>query len=539
MSEPGKLPAEGFRRIAERGFFAGRSVPPTPSLTAVAHATIATGALPQDTGIVSNTMLDRSRAFPATISGFDAPLRAETLWQAARRQGRRVGVMQFPFADGKAPARTADWAMNYVNEKITPGRLETVDASSWKASPAPAAGSFSPERRLAVAFGRPTHTVTFVAVDRTDDGRVNYDQLRVEPEAGAPSEVTPGDWFPAEVRGEGGRAGAWCKLVSLSPDLSRAEIYLGAIYRSAGYPEDWRRTLDERIGFWPGPPDHALFGARSRHPEAFFEQAQRMADFLTRLDLTAIARADWDLLLLYQPEVDEVEHEFFLADSRQDGYTAERSARYQELVDRAYALADAELDRIARALSSEDTLFVVSDHGMTAAWADVSLNEILRQGGFLRLTGDGKVDPSSSAVAVPSGGIAHVYLNPGAPGGTLEGIEKLLADFRIGGESPWDRVVTRGHASALGLDAPESGDLIVLAKPGYAFETRIRPGIAAEEPLEIGRHGYRDVYPDLDAAFLAAGPGIAPGRAAEINTWDIAARVARALGIEPPRNARE
>src|SRR6202162_6129785 len=78
MNEPGKLPAGGYSRLAERGFFAYRSQPPTPSLTAVSHVTLATGALPRQTGIVSNTILDRTKPFPATISGFDAPIRAET-----------------------------------------------------------------------------------------------------------------------------------------------------------------------------------------------------------------------------------------------------------------------------------------------------------------------------------------------------------------------------------------------------------------------------------------------------------------------------
>ena len=73
--DPGKLPAGAFRRLAARGFHAVRSIPPTPSLTAVSHITHVTGALPEVTGIVSNLMRDFSRPFPRTISGFDAPIR--------------------------------------------------------------------------------------------------------------------------------------------------------------------------------------------------------------------------------------------------------------------------------------------------------------------------------------------------------------------------------------------------------------------------------------------------------------------------------
>jgi predicted AlkP superfamily pyrophosphatase or phosphodiesterase len=537
MNEAGKLPAGGYRRLAERGLFAERAQPPTPSLTAVSHVTLATGALPWQTGIVSNTILDRTRPFPATISGFDAPIRAETLWEAARRQGKRAASMLFPGADGKAPGRKADWGMVFVSDPIVPAKLQTPDGASWKAADGPERGSFSPGRRLTVPFGKTAHTVSFAALDSTDDERVNYDRLRVEPEAGTPSDVAPGDWFPVEVRGEEGRTGAWCKLLSLAPDLSKAEIYIGGLYRNAAYPEDLRRELDDRIGFWPGPPNDRVFGAGSAHPEVYLEQAERFADFLTKADLLAIARSDWDLLLLYQPEVDSVEHEFLMGDPRQEGYTPERAAKFQGFIDRIYATADRELDRIERALTPDDAIFVVSDHGMTPVWTEIAINEVLRQGGFVRRDAEGRVDASSPAIAVTSGGIAHIYINPAAPGGTLEGIEKLLSEFRVEGASPWDRIARRADARSLGLDAPESGDLIVLTRPGIIFSSRAREGKPIGRASELGAHGYRNAYPDVDASFVCAGPGIPHARISEVRNWDIAARVARALGIEPPKNA--
>ena len=536
LSEPGKLAAGGYARLAERGLLAERMQPPTPSLTAVSHVTLATGALPWQTGIVSNTILDREKPFPATISGFDAPIRAETLWEAARRQGKRVGSVLFPGADGKTPARSADWGMVYVNDPIVAAKLQTPDAAAWNAADSPERGSFSPGRRLTVAFGKTAHSVTFAALDSTDDGRVNYDRLRVEPEAGTPSEVAPGNWFPVEVRGEEGRTGAWCKLLSLAPDLSKAEIYIGGLYRNAAYPEELRRSLDDRIGFWPGPPNDRVFGAGSAHPEVFLEQAERFSDFLTAADLFAVARSDWDLLVLYQPEVDSVEHEFLLSDPRQEGFSPERSARFQGFIDRIYATADRELDRIERALTSEDSLFVVSDHGMTPVWTDIALNEVLRQGGFVRRNAEGRVDASSSAMATINSGIGHIYVNASAPAGTLEGIEKLLSGFRVDGESPWDRIVRRADARSLGLDAPESGDLIVLTKPGIVLSARTRAELVGR-PQELGAHGYRNAYADIAASLVCAGPGIPHERIGDVRSWDIAARVARALGIAPPKNA--
>jgi predicted AlkP superfamily pyrophosphatase or phosphodiesterase len=537
LADPSKLTAGGYRRIAARGVIAGRLVPPTPALTAVSHTVIATGALPQVTGIVSNTMLDRSKPFGTTISGFDAPIRADTLWEAARRQGKRVGVILYPGLDGKAPSRTADWALTWPGDGLTRGKLDTVDASAWQSSEGAPEKSFSPARRVTLAFGSTGHAVSAVAIDATDDGHVNYDHLRIEPETGAPADVKPGEWFPAEIRAPEGRTGAWCKLLTLAPDLSKTEIYLGSLGSNTGYPREFVREMDEN-GFWPGLPDARTFPADSQRGEILLEQADRLAAFLTKQQLDAMERTDWDLLLCYQPEVDEISHEFLLTDPGQPSFTWERAARFSEIVDRSYAIADRSLDLIERALSPSDTIFVTSDHGMTPVWTELFPNEILRQAGFLKADAKKQLDPSSPSVAVVDAGIAHIFLNAGVDRAVLDRIEAVFSDFRVRGESPWEKIVRREQAEAWGQNAPESGDLIVLSKPGFHFSRRLPESESpVGSPTEHGAHGYSNVFLQLHASFLAAGPGITHEKLTSINSWQIAARVAASIGIDPPRNA--
>ena len=529
------LPAGGFRRLAARGFHAVRSLPPTPSLTAVSHVTHVTGALPEKTGIVSNLLRDFTKPFPATISGFFAPIRAETLWQAARRQGRRVGVMLYPGADGNGPDRSADWMMTWPTDPVSPARLHTPTWHDAELNNPPT--SYAPLRRAVLAFEKTTHSFTLIALDTTDDRRVAYDRLLVRAPNGDRREVKAGEWFSVEVPSKEGRTGAWCRVLSLAPDLSKTEIYVGALSRTTGSAE-WVRVLDEKIGFWPGTPDSDVFGADSGRPELFMEQTERLADFLLRADLLAIARPDWDLLLIYRPEVDEVSHEFLLVDPAQPRFTPERSTRFLRYVQESYALVDFSLDRIEKALRPGDSIFVTSDHGMTPLFAEVSVSQILLDAGLVRLDGKGAISSASPTIAVTSSGIAHVHLNPEAAAGTLDRAERAIRDYRLRGESPFDRIVRRESAGALGLAAPESGDVIVLAKPGVALSRRAQAGAPpAAEPRNYGGHGYRNVYPQVDATFFAAGPGIPRGRADTIGSWQIAARVARALGIDPPRQA--
>jgi predicted AlkP superfamily pyrophosphatase or phosphodiesterase len=540
LSDPAKLPSGAFRRLAARGFHAIRSVSPTPSLTAVSHITHVTGALPERTGIVSNTFRDLTKPFPATISGFAAPIRAETLWQAARRQGRRVGVMSYPGADANGPDRTADWMMTWPGDPLAPGRMRSLSSSAWETVETGAAPkSFSPVRRATLSFEQTSHSVRLLVVDGTDDGRVDYDRVLVDPAGtGERREVRVGEWFPVEVASPAGRTGAWCRLMALASDLSEAEIYLGPLSRSTGFPADWVRTLDEQIGFWPGVPDSTTFGADSERPELFLEQAERLVDFLTRADVLAIRRHDWDLLLIYQPEVDETGHEFLLVDPRQPRFTAGRSARFLGFVEQSYALADRSLDAIEKALRPDDSIFVTGDHGMTPIWGEISIIDMLREAGLVDLDAARKISAASPLTPVPASGIAHVYRNPRAGRDAVDRAERILRDFRVGGESPFDRIVRREDAEDLGLRAPESGDLIVLARPGYQFAKEARADRAlVGERSDYGGHGYRNVYPEIDATFFAAGPGIPHQRVDSIGSWEIAARVARALGIAPPRDA--
>lgn len=534
LSDTAKLPSGAFRRLAARGFHAIRSVPPTPSLTAVSHITHVTGALPEKTGIVSNTFRDLTKPFPATISGFAAPIRAETLWQAARRQGRRVGVMSYPGADANGPERTADWMMTWPGDPLAPGAMHSLPKSAWEVvEPGAAPKSFSPLLRATLAFGKTSQTARFLAVDGTDDGQVDYDHLLVEGR-----DVRVGEWFPVEVASPEGRTGAWCQVMALAPDLSESQIYLGPLSHSTGYPAQWVRMLDEKIGFWPGVPDSTTFGAESNRPELFLEQADRLVDFLTRADLLAAARSDWDLLLIYQPEVDETGHEFLLVDPRQPRFTPERSARFLGFVEQSYALADRSLDAIERALRPDDSLFVTGDHGMTAIWAEISIIDVLREVGLVRLDADRKVSASSPLLPVPASGIVHIYRNPRAGPDVIDRAERIVRDFRVAGESPFDRIVRREDAGDLGLQAPESGDLIVLARPGYLFAREARAdGALVGERGDYGGHGYRNVYPEVDATFFAAGPGIPHQVVDSIGSWEIAALVAKALGISPPRDA--
>ena len=531
----GELDAGGFSAIAARGLLAGRAVDVTPSLTPAAHIAAITGAPPSKTGIVANQFREPGSPFGTHTTGFEAPIESETLWEAARRQGRRVAVLLYPGADGTADARRGDFGLVWPDRPARASAFVPVAPDAWADATAPAGRSFSPAREAHVTVATPAGAVRLrlTATDTTDDHAANYDLVSVAREGGtAPAalgEVPAHGWFALVVRGAGGSLTSWCRLEDLDPGLAHAEIYVGAFYALPGYPEDYRRRLEAAVGGWPGPPDYAFVRPPRTDYAAHEEQAVRMAEYLTKVILYTIRNERFDLLIGYQPLVDEVEHAF-----EPGPYGGSRDA-----IVAAFRTADRSVAAILAALSPRDSFFFFSDHGIVPLETGVSLEKYLADKGWTIVGPKGPAGGARRVEVCATSGIAHVYLDPALSGDERAAqASRLLADLeglRALKEGLVDDVVPHADLARIGLDHPRSGDVVVLLTPGNEFW---RGGAnVLGRPGNRGGHGYRAADPRLDASFGAVGPGIAPARPATLSLLEVAARVARALGIEPPRGA--
>ena len=558
------------------GYVVERAIPVNPTLTAPSHAAIATGAFPGATGIVGNVFKLPGAPIGQETSGFHAQWGAEPLWQAFRRQGKRAGVLGFPGCDGTSPSRTADFGMDYVNTPFAAARMLTFAAARFTTVTLPPGWkSNSPARRATFSVdlsgkGVPAAvTFTLTALDTTDDGVADYDTLVVDDDSdlvdGTIARVRAGEWFPLRLRAphpDGGSrtVGAWCLLQALPADLDGVTVYRGGFYATEAYPREFREALEATAGFWPGPPDE---GALDRHegghegitvPEMLV-QMRRFSEFFTTCAKTAITRERSDLLLLYQPIVDEVEHRFLLIDLRQRGYTPARAATARATVTEAFRAGDRAVGELARALDlTRDALVVVSDHGMAPVWESVEINQLLQHAGLAageKVGNRWRVAPSSRMVADAGGGCAHLYVNLKGrePGGVVEPADMpgviqaaavALARAQVDGSNVVEKIIPREGLAAVGLDSPASGDLVAFLYPGFCADPGIAaPGAPWHAPAEsAGRHGYLDTHPEMAAVWLARGAGVPHRHVAEASLTEVAAFVSRLAGIEPRLQAR-
>jgi predicted AlkP superfamily pyrophosphatase or phosphodiesterase len=587
----------GFARFFREGEVASALVPVDPTLTAPNHVSLATGAAPDHTGIVGNNFHPAGSPPFAKASGFSFPIGAETLWEAARRQKKRVAVVTWPGTDGSDPRRQADIGMTYVTSAEREPRLLALSRSDWQpAAAAPpkltsrlpvvavhvtlggSGGSGGPggpggpgaggAGATSAAGGVPPAGFDLFAVARGGgDSQPGYDGVVVATSAPAggkgPSAanleqsepLAPGQWAEVAFPDRGGRSVCWVKVMALDPDLETVRVYFTGTYRLQAYPADFAKDLAESNLAWPGPPDdRRLAAAWNGQPgidlDTWTEQAERFAAFFGGAMRVAAARDDWDLMLGYIPVIDQAGHALLLADSHQAGYSAARRDELARARRRVWQAVDHELRLLMAAVDlGRTTVVVVSDHGMAPVHTNIDLNALLRDRGLLASPAAGKEGGKGGggAYVIGNGGAAHLYLadpEGGAAGAGAAARRKLLLElrdqllaWRSGDDTPIERAVTRQEAAELGLDHPNSGDLILFAHQGYAFDSGPGPaGAATAHPAPAyGMHGYLASHPDMRGIYLAIGKDIKPASTSgTIQATDVAGRVAAWLGIAKP-----
>lgn len=164
----------------------------------------------------------------------------------------------------------------------------------------------------------------------------------------------------------------------------------------------------------------------------------------------------------------------------------------------------------ARGLYERTVLVIVSDHGMAATSPERTL--------YL----DDMIDPEAVQI-IYSGPVT--YMNP---------VEGRRAEVEAGvlGVRPHLECWRKADIPArLALGAhPRVSEIVCLSETGWLLATRARP-----VTREGGAHGYDNQSPEMQAVFIAHGPGVARGRTlTDLDSVDVQPFLGRLLGIEVP-----
>jgi len=172
-------------------------------------------------------------------------------------------------------------------------------------------------------------------------------------------------------------------------------------------------------------------------------------------------------------------------------------------------------------------------------------NTVLEAAGLLKTVSDDgrlRIAPDTPMVAVASAAAINLYLNLAGrePDGVVSASEapdllrraaRAFADLEIEGRPVTEKIFTRAEAAAVGLDSPNSGDLVVFLAPGFAAAGGL-DGPDHEPSRYYGQHGYLASHDEMCGMLFARGAGIKKNRRGEVPAIEVAPMIARWLGFD-------
>jgi predicted AlkP superfamily pyrophosphatase or phosphodiesterase len=542
----GKAPA--FAALARGGAVADSMTSVLPSLTAPAHATLWTGAWPQGHGVVGNSVPRPPSAGTTLLSqrsGFLSDvLLADPIWRTAARAGKRVFVAQatggFPFLQ---------------SHQSHPDRLVQFDVYGSELARAEVRGGRLVEGHYDFAMAGIPASLT---PSRDAGLTLEVQGQRVPLVAGQAGRYTA----PFLLR-VGERLGS-VRLRLLAYDSVSGEFLLlcGRISEIASTHPARLPAFRQAAGTIVGEAVTSFYrsgrfgrtigdGGDGQAEDRLAEALGANQDYFDGA-LTYAAREPWDLLVLYNPNLDAALHALSgMLDPPSARYTAEVAAKVWPALDRIFARTVDGYVAAIRRLFPHATLVISSDHGMEGTGRAIFPNVILRKAGLLALDANGAIDLSrTKAVALP-GHAGGLHLNSTAwKGGIVTDAERAqvataVITAMLGARDPetgtplvraiYDKEV---DGDALGFAHPLAADFHLDPMPGY----EIAPSwgnsdviVASNGPTGNGEHGPAPWRRRLHGIFYAAGPRVRPGtRLPPVRAIDVAPTVARLLGIPPP-----
>ncbi|HOC42826.1 MAG TPA: alkaline phosphatase family protein [Thermoanaerobaculales bacterium] len=555
---------DGLAALAGQGLAVRRLRMASPTLTSVGHATLATGQPPSATGVVSNTFHRPGTPVTENVAGYAVSYQAPALWTAAARQGVRVATLMWPAADAGAVDRVGDLGVVWTRGALAPSEVLDLDpglaGTTGELISKDGVAALRWDLELPLGKAEPASiTLEVAAYDGTPDGLPRFDTVAAR-FGGDGSWMLAGEreWLSLELEARSARDerprryGLWAKPLYLDRARGGLRLYRGALWRLTGYPDDFEDRITDAVGPFPGLPDQRLLAdwwldmSTGIDLDTFVEQAERLDHWLDRITGWVLANEDVRLVMAYHPTPDEYQHSSLLVAPDQWAYSPGAALAAREGLKRIGRSVDRSVAALWGALDpGRDALVVVSDHGLVPIHSEVRVLLALEQAGLVEVVEDGgerRVAPTSPMAAGISGGCAHLYLNLAGreTGGVVARAEagellaraaRAVADLELDGRPVAERILTRAEAAGLGLDHPNSGDLVVFLRPGFSFSSRLN-GEAVVPSAVYASHGYLASHDSMCGVLLARGAGIARVEQAEMPATEVAPLIARWLGFE-------
>lgn len=515
-----KFMAEGVMpnasRLMEKGIFS-RLETVFPPLTAAAWTAIVSGAGSGTNGVPSLMVKHAGEDLDHWHTSFDRnEVLCETLWDVAKRMGKKVALINWPVTfplgaitedDGCQLAGSLNPPFRYFfmplwdvassacfsNQKLRcnqiPGRavqLKTVPAQGWTNLPE----STKPCLEFEITVP-PTYVEgykMYVLVYATTDA--GYDRMLIAETKDAKAALTDigmgeyGPWitknFKARDRQRDGRFRF--QILELSPDGENFKLYQSAVNTAEDYsiPPSLTKEVEAVAGSYLEVDDPWAFMDGWMSAELYLEQLGFHADWWGKATKHVLDSKEWDMAFSWVGTIDHIEHVLYSGiEPRARVYDPDKADFCWHMIRETYRQVDENIGRILEGVDLENTYVVlISDHGMTHLDWNPYVKEHLSRAGLLDYVLDLSTDdPSNLSINWEKTKChplepchAHIFINLKGrdPQGIVEpqDYEKVQEEIircllNMRNPETGDQVV------ALAIKKKEAGTLGIFEGPGY------------------------------------------------------------------------
>ena len=418
MMDDGELP--NLAGLASEGVWAENCLVPFPTVTPPNWTTIVTGAWPGTHGVMGFRIHREGEPLTKTYDGFDSRYcRAERLWEAAERAGKRSIILKYPcswpptvregiqvdgchFHECKHVLDLPHLFSTRPEEGMP--KIELRPAEGW--------------RNLPATFRRPLEAVLefgLILKREIGEGRVVLDEfgpqrahlyalvvgdavlITRERDASDPvCTLKPGEWSPwiplrYDAPPPKDRGMVRLKLLSLGKEKLRIYATNVEPVRGFTFPDHIGPELTEEVG--PFLPNIGAFGTVQKWnrladmghegEELFLDLVEYQNRWFGKAAKYLMGRYDWDLFFVQTHLMDCVHHLYLNLADPATNPDPESREHFAGLIKRCYRIADELIGELTEAAGEDALYVVVSDHGSIPHLTSVPIREIFERAGLL------------------------------------------------------------------------------------------------------------------------------------------------------------
>ena len=486
------------------------AIPCWPAWTPTNWATIATGADPGAHGVFG---WEVPLPDGGTITAFhSAAIRAETLWEAADRQGVRVGLVHYPASwpsrleagividgcalpdYGQTPFEIAP-GRGVVSHKDLPisDRVVLDEAKDWTGLSSEARGGVLTIREKG---GAASTDLPFAIIG--DDGYRTI-VLSETRDARSPLTTCPvgawSDWCVVRIGGREGRVRF--RLIECDPDTGDFHLWRSQVLPLVGLaePQSVMDELVDRLGpYQEHVSEIAALGGAADY-ETVADEARYQMHWFAQAMVELMNRHGCELVAFHWHWLDWVNHlHLGPVDPAWPRFDPNHRDRHAEVIHDAVSMIDEGLGTVLDALDDDDVLIVVSDHGNLPANRIVNFRRLLVEAGHTTLLdpaggfSEANIDWEQTAAYIPDRLYApDIRVNPRLDAEErARVIEAVVSDVRAlvdpeTGQAPVAIALPRQEATLLGWYGPDAGDVMVVMASGYSWdlEDHVDPSVGS------------------------------------------------------------